>query len=409
MKLAIAPDTTSKLVQVFIQDSSATDGSGLTGLVYNSASLVAYYLREGAASPTAITLASATVGTFTSGGFKEVDATNMPGVYELGIPNAALAAGANQVIVMLKGATNMAPVLLEIQLSNAPADVLAIGGDANAAEALSRWFEGAEYGTAASGSTSTTIRLALGASTTSDYYRGQMIVIAAGTGVGQARLITASSGVSVVTATVARAWDITPNTTSQYVIIPLASIIALIDSTAQQAIRDAMLLAVSAGTPATDSIDDKLDDLETQIAALGGTTLTITSVVNGNNISVFKGDTWTFTLSGLGDISGYEVLAFVVKTKPAQTDDEAMLYVRSDDNLVKVAGADPGDAANGSLTPGSGEVTVQIAMSETDNTTAGEYTWWLKVFDTTPEPDEGFTLAKGKFQINKAGVASIAP
>lgn len=117
MKLKIKEGTTSKLVRVFIQDSSATDGSGLTGLVYNSAGLTAYYIPEGDSTATAITLASATVGTYTSGGFKEVDSTNMPGVYEIGLPDAVIdATSEGSTLVMLKGATNMAPVLMEIEL-----------------------------------------------------------------------------------------------------------------------------------------------------------------------------------------------------------------------------------------------------------------------------------------------------
>jgi len=119
MKLLLKKATTSKLLQIFVLDSSSTTGAGLAGLVFNSAGLTAYYYREGAASATAITLATMTVGTWASSGFKEVDATNMPGVYQLGIPDAALASGANSVVVMLKGATNMAPVLLEIQLTDA--------------------------------------------------------------------------------------------------------------------------------------------------------------------------------------------------------------------------------------------------------------------------------------------------
>jgi len=117
MKLIIKKATTSKIIQIFIQDSSATDGAGLTGLVYNSASLTAYYIKVGDASATAISLADATVGTWTSSGFKEVDAANMPGVYEIGIPDACLTTVA-QVVVMLKGAANMAPVVLEIQLDD---------------------------------------------------------------------------------------------------------------------------------------------------------------------------------------------------------------------------------------------------------------------------------------------------
>jgi len=115
-KLQLKKGTLSKTLKVFIQDSSSTTGAGLTGLVFNSASLTAHYIREGDASATAITLVTATVGTFTSSGFKEVDATNMPGWYEIGTPDAALATGADSVGVILKGATNMAPLTLEIQL-----------------------------------------------------------------------------------------------------------------------------------------------------------------------------------------------------------------------------------------------------------------------------------------------------
>lgn len=116
-KVQVFRGTTSYIARVFVQDTSKTDGSGLTGLVFNSGSLTAYYIRQGDATATAITLVTATVGTFTSSGFKEVDATNLPGLYEVGIPNAALSSGVS-VLVMLKGATNMAPVLVEIELDS---------------------------------------------------------------------------------------------------------------------------------------------------------------------------------------------------------------------------------------------------------------------------------------------------
>lgn len=116
-KLSLLGGTTSKLLRIFIQNNSVTTGAGLSGLVFNTAGLTAYYIREGAASTTAISLATQTLGTWATGGFIAVDPTNMPGVYELGIPNAAIAAGAKSVIVFLQGATNMAPILLEIELT----------------------------------------------------------------------------------------------------------------------------------------------------------------------------------------------------------------------------------------------------------------------------------------------------
>jgi hypothetical protein len=116
MKLSLKRGTTGKLVRVFIQDTTRTDGSGLTGLVYNSGGLSAYYTREGDSGSTQITLASAMAGTWTSGGFVAVDGANLPGIYELGLPNAALGTG-NSVVVMLWGAANMAPLVLEIELT----------------------------------------------------------------------------------------------------------------------------------------------------------------------------------------------------------------------------------------------------------------------------------------------------
>jgi hypothetical protein len=116
MKKKLYAGTTSHIERVFIQDTSQTDGRGLTGLVYNSASLSFWWIRQGDAAPTSGALVTATVGTWASCGFKEVDATKMPGVYELHVPNAAIASGAKSVLLMLKGATNMAVTLLEIEL-----------------------------------------------------------------------------------------------------------------------------------------------------------------------------------------------------------------------------------------------------------------------------------------------------
>lgn len=115
-KLSIKAGSTSKLVKIFIQNNSVTTGAGLTGLTSGTSGLTAYYIKEGDATTTQIVLTSATLGTFTSSGFIVVDATNMPGVYELGIPNAAIASG-KSCIIYLQGATSMAPVVLEIELT----------------------------------------------------------------------------------------------------------------------------------------------------------------------------------------------------------------------------------------------------------------------------------------------------
>jgi hypothetical protein len=116
MKLQIKKATTDVTLYVFIQDSSSTTGAGLTGLAYNTASLTCYYVRPlGTAAQ--LTLATQTVtGAHSDGGFVEVSSTNLPGVYRLDLSDAVCATGVNSVVVMLKGAANMAPVVLEIEL-----------------------------------------------------------------------------------------------------------------------------------------------------------------------------------------------------------------------------------------------------------------------------------------------------
>ena len=116
-KLSRFQGQASQMVDIFVQDSSSTTGAGLPGLVYNSAGMTAYYHRNTASSAVAISLVTATLGTFTSGGFIAVDGTHAPGLYQLGIPNAALASGADSVVIYLFGAGNMAPVILEIDLT----------------------------------------------------------------------------------------------------------------------------------------------------------------------------------------------------------------------------------------------------------------------------------------------------
>ena len=118
MKQIIPAGITSKMLTVFVQNSTSTVGGGLTGLVYNSAGLEWYWFAEDSTTSTAISLATMTLGTWATGGFVQVDATNLPGFYEIGIPNTLLAATNSRtwVTMQLQGAANMVPVNIEIEL-----------------------------------------------------------------------------------------------------------------------------------------------------------------------------------------------------------------------------------------------------------------------------------------------------
>lgn len=118
MKREIIHGAVNQTDDVFIQDSSATTGVGLPGLVYNSASLTAYYARPLEAA-VAISLVTQTVtGAHTDGGFVEIDATNMPGWYRIDWPDAMFVKGKASVGALLKGATDMAPLPVEFMLDD---------------------------------------------------------------------------------------------------------------------------------------------------------------------------------------------------------------------------------------------------------------------------------------------------
>ena len=89
-----------------------------TGLAYNTAGLIARYVRPGE-NVVAITLANQTItGPYVSGGFKEIDATNTPGLYRFDIPDAALAVGKDQVVISLHGYGGSSSSFYTFQLGN---------------------------------------------------------------------------------------------------------------------------------------------------------------------------------------------------------------------------------------------------------------------------------------------------
>ena len=186
MKLKIKEGTTSKIVRVFAQDSSATDGSGLTGLTESDPT--AHYIAEGDSSVTDIALASATVGTYTSGGFVEVDSTKMPGVYEFGIPDAAIDDSSDgSVVIMIKGATNMAPILIEIEL-----DKVDYRSTSWANLMLSTGV--IITGQAQTGTLSTTEMTTDLTEATDDHYNGCVLIFTSGNMIGQRLSVTDYTG-----------------------------------------------------------------------------------------------------------------------------------------------------------------------------------------------------------------------
>ena len=107
--ITIAPGSTSQSIELYL---------GVTGLTASTSGLSARYNRTRTASVSIPLVARTIAQAWTSGGFAEVDATNMPGVYRLDLPDAALAAGADDVTVVVRGASGTNGAVMTIKLSS---------------------------------------------------------------------------------------------------------------------------------------------------------------------------------------------------------------------------------------------------------------------------------------------------
>ena len=126
---------TSVILRVKIMDSTSTTGGAKTGLTSSSSGLIISTIADNEATPTVYAQASSNIETITTLGtfaaptaskcrFKEVDATNHPGLYEVQIADARWAvSNARSVIVSLSGVTGMAQVDAEVQLEPVPSDL----------------------------------------------------------------------------------------------------------------------------------------------------------------------------------------------------------------------------------------------------------------------------------------------
>ena len=107
--ITIAPGSTSQSIEVYL---------GTTGLTASTSGLTARYNRTRTASVNIPLVARTIAQAWTAGGFAEVDATNMPGVYRLDLPDAALAAGADDVTIVVRGESGTNGAVLTVTLSS---------------------------------------------------------------------------------------------------------------------------------------------------------------------------------------------------------------------------------------------------------------------------------------------------
>jgi hypothetical protein len=226
MTWQIAAGSTDVTINVFIKNKTLNDGSGLTGLVFDTANLTSYYIRPGANAAVLNLVTQTVTGAHTDGGFVEIDSTNMPGVYRLDLSDAILASGVGTVQIMLQGAANMADTVIEIQLDlvdNVWDEILTASTHNVSSSAGRRLRQTANFSireetAQGPGTGSNQIQLDAGASAIDGSYDPSVVVIIGGTGIGQSRLILEYDG-ATKTATVDRNWKVAPDATSVFQLI----------------------------------------------------------------------------------------------------------------------------------------------------------------------------------------------
>lgn len=146
-KLNTARGSTSRIDWIFLPDSTSTVGAGKTALTSASAGLNITARRELAAAVSTYTGANigavVTLGTWVNPGagkinIKEVDATNLPGLYELHFVDLLFAVGdGSRWIGGMVTATGIAPSPFQIALEAVDAQNLTSLGLANVDAAVS--------------------------------------------------------------------------------------------------------------------------------------------------------------------------------------------------------------------------------------------------------------------------------
>ena len=108
--ITIAPGSTSQSIELYL---------GVTGLTASTSGLSAYFNRtRSVATPITLVAVSLITDGWVSGGFKEVNASTMPGVYRLDLPDAAVDVGVDDVTVVVRGASGTNGAVMTIKLSS---------------------------------------------------------------------------------------------------------------------------------------------------------------------------------------------------------------------------------------------------------------------------------------------------
>lgn len=109
---------------------------------------------------------------------------------------------------------------------------------------------------------------------------------------------------------------------------------------------------------------------------LTSTAAQIAAAVSGSDLSIHRGDTFSASITGLGDIQSRTALYWTVKESVNQADTRAAVQVEETDGLLILKGATAATAGDGDITvtnAATGAITLTLAAAATAELTPGVY------------------------------------
>ena len=115
-------------------------------------------------------------------------------------------------------------------------------------------------------------------------------------------------------------------------------------------------------------------DSGTRTLTASGSTVTVVAAIVGDVITFQRGDSFSASIAGLGNISARSKLWFTVKTNRDYVDSASLIQIEESAGLVYLNGADASlRASNGSITvtdAAAGDITIALDEAETDDLAA---------------------------------------
>lgn len=254
------------------------------------------------------------------------------------------------------------------------------------------------------GGSNNTVRLNANASTDDDSYLGQIVFIRSGYGADQARKIISYDG-ATQTATVNPNWDIVPNTTSAYVMLPTGG---FSQADLVEQVWGATTRTLTSGGGGASAAD---------VWTYGTRTLTQAAVapqefIDAGTLSGLRGDTLSLSITDLGSLANYSALYFTVKTDFALTDAESTIQIvkkpGGSDGLLYLNGAST-TTSWGSITINdsiTGDITIALNANATKELEVNLYNYDVQIVRSSGVPVS--TLAFGRLSIIDDVTRSIA-